>query len=245
MGAKTDISTITALDTTNLQDNIVFAAGVELKFLMLQKTSTATTDNISTWNAIPSGRWHLVGDGNAASSIEIINNLAALKALSSASQDKLYYLDQTPPILYSWDTQSTATDDDDTVVRLTSVAMGRMYKIYPVSSSGGSTTIVSSSPPSTVMPSGTTYIWQENTVGLYPPDSQGRYPDSVITYVSNGSIWITVSANKIVYELGYGVDPNSFGKPPNDIQETFLDTNTNTVWSATIGSSSGLSWVLL
>lgn len=139
MGSRSNVAAITALDVSDLQDNIVFAATSELKFLMLQKTSTATVDNATVWNATPSGRWHLVGgSGAATSSIEVLANLVALKALTSASQDKLYSLNTTPPILYSWDAESTATADDDLIVQVTALATGRMYKIYPVASGGGS-----------------------------------------------------------------------------------------------------------
>lgn len=239
MGAKANIAAITALNTADYPDNIVFAASGELKFLLLQKTSTATVNNTTVWAATPSGRWCLTGgSGVATSSIDVLADLAALKALTSASQDKLYILNSTPPIIYNWDAQSTATADDDLIVKLTSVATGRMYKIYP--GGGGSTTIVSSTPPSTVLPEGTIYVWTEDSSGSYSPDADGRYPDSVISYVSNGSIWVVVSANMIIY---YN-NPVDVGKAPNSVQEIWLDTSVSPSvrYGATIDSSGNLSW---
>ena len=233
MGAKANVAAITALDTTGLQDNIVFAATSELKFLLLQKTSTATADNSTVWAATPSGRWHLVGGNNSV--IELAN-LAALKALTTASQDRFYILNTTPPVIYNWDAQSTATADDNLIVKLTSVTTGRMYKIYP----SGASTIVSASAPTTVLASGTIYVWTENTSGTKPADADGRYPDSRISYVSNGTAWLVTGANMIIYSGS----PISLEKPPNDIQEIWLDTSSSPSvrYGATINSSSVLSW---
>lgn len=238
MGSKTNIAAITALDVTPLQDNIVFFAVSELKSLLLQKTSVATVNSTTVWAAVPSGRWCLVG-GGSTSSIEIVANLAGLKALTTAFQDRFYILDSTPPVLYSWDAQSTATEDDNLIVKLTSVATGRMYKIYP--SSGGSNTTISSTPPSTVLASGTVYVWAENDTTTYPPDSEGRYPNSLITYTSNGTVWLVTNANDIFY----AGDPATVGKLPNSVQEGWVDTDTSTRYGATINSSSVLSWEVI
>ena len=233
MGARSNVAAITALDVTDLQDNIVFAATSELKFLLLQKTSTATADNSTVWAATPSGRWHLVGGNNSV--IELAN-LAALKALTTASQDRFYILNTTPPVIYNWDAQSTATPDDDLIVKLTSVTTGRMYKIYP----SGASTIVSASAPTTVLASGTIYVWAENSSTSYPSDVDGRYPDSRISYVSDGTAWLVTGANMIIYSGS----PISLEKPPNDIQEIWLDTSSSPSvrYGATINSSSVLSW---
>ena len=233
MGARSNVAAITALDVTDLQDNIVFAATSELKFLLLQKTSTATVDNSTVWAATPSGRWHLAGGNNSV--IELAN-LAALKALTTASQDRFYILNTTPPVIYNWDAQSTATADDNLIVKLTSVTTGRMYKIYP----SGASTIVSASAPTTVLASGTIYVWAENSSTSYPSDVDGRYPDSRISYVSDGTAWLVTGANMIIYSGS----PISLEKPPNDIQEIWLDTSSSPSvrYGATINSSSVLSW---
>lgn len=233
MGARSNVAAITALDVTDLQDNIVFAATSELKFLLLQKTSTATADNSTVWAATPSGRWHLVGGNNSV--IELAN-LAALKALTTASQDRFYILNTTPPIIYNWDAQSTATADDDLIVQVTAIATGRMYKIYP----SGASTIVSASAPTTVLASGTIYVWTENSSTSYPSDVDGKYPDSRISYVSDGTAWLVTGANMIIYSGS----PISLEKPPNDIQEIWLDTSSSPSvrYGATINSSSVLSW---
>lgn len=240
MGSRSNVAAITALDITDLQDNICYAATSELKFLMLQKTSTATVDSETVWSATPSGRWHLVGGSASASSIDVLADLAALKALTSASQDKLYCLNTTPPILYSWDAESTTTDNDDTVVKLTAVTTGRMYKIHPVSS--GNNTVVSSTEPSTVLASGTTYIWTENNLS-YPADEDGIRPNSLITYVSNGSVWIPTNARPIVYRGS----PSSVSKLPSVVYETWIDTSASPAgrYGATINSSAELSWELI
>ncbi|MFM6196388.1 MAG: hypothetical protein ACKPEN_17830 [Planktothrix sp.] len=235
MGARSNVAAITALNVTDLQDNIVFAATSELKFLLLQKTSTATADNSTVWAATPSGRWHLVGGNNSV--IELAN-LAALKALTTASQDRFYILNTTPPVIYNWDAQSTATADDNLIVKLTSVTTGRMYKIYP----SGASTIVSASAPTTVLASGTIYVWTENTSGTKPADADGNYPNSTITYVSNGTIWKTINACKIHY-LG---SPTSAGKLPNDIQEEWVDLNSGGYrYGVTNQSSSTLTWEII
>lgn len=235
MGARSNVAAITALDVTDLQDNIVFAATSELKFLLLQKTSTATADNSTVWAATPSGRWHLVGGNNSV--IELAN-LAALKALTTASQDRFYILNTTPPVIYNWDAQSTATADDNLIVKLTSVTTGRMYKIYP----SGASTIVSASAPTTVLASGTIYVWTENTSGTKPADADGNYPNSTITYVSNGTIWKTINACKIHY-LG---SPTSVGKLPNDIQEEWVDLSSGGYrYGATNQGSSTLTWEII
>ena len=235
MGARSNVAAITALDTSDLQDNIVFAAASEVKFLLLQKTSTATVDNSTVWAATPSGRWHLAGGNNSV--IELAN-LAALKALTTASQDRFYILNTTPPVIYNWDAQSTATPDDDLIVKVTAIATGRMYKIYP----SGASTIVSASAPTTVLASGTIYVWTENTSGTKPADADGNYPNSTITYVSNGTIWKTINACKIHY-LG---SPTSVGKLPNDIQEEWVDLSSGGHrYGATNQGSSTLTWEII
>ena len=235
MGSKANIAAITTLNTTGLQDNIVFAAASEVKFLLLQKTSTATVDNSTVWAATPSGRWHLAGGNNSV--IELAN-LTALKALTTASQDRFYILNTTPPIIYNWDAQSTATADDNLIVKLTSVATGRMYKIYP----SGASTIVSASAPTTVLASGTIYVWMEDTSGTKPADADGNYPNSTITYVSNGTIWKTINACKIHY-LG---SPTSAGKLPNDIQEEWVDLSSGGYrYGVTNQGSSTLTWEII
>lgn len=170
MGSRANVAAISALDTTNLPNNIVFAAASELKFLLLQKTSTETVDNSTVWAATPSGRWRLVGGS-------------------------------------------------------------------------GTETIVSSTAPSTVLASGTTYVWQEDTTGVYPPDLNGSRPNSLITYVSNGTIWSVSSVNAIMY----GGTPSSVGKPPRSIQEIWVDTSTSPVtrYGAIINASSNLDWEII
>jgi len=248
MGSKTNIAEIIALDTTNFQDNIFLAATGELVFLQLNKLSTATVNNVSVWNATPVGRWHLIGGKGIVEPqteyIAVLSDLAALKALTTANQNRFYVLNSTPPIIYNWDAQSTATEDNDLIVKLTTVTTGRMYKIYPVSvPPSGSTTVVSTTAPTTVLAEGTVYIWTENDTTTYPADAEGRYPNSTITYVSNGTIWLVISANIIVYSG----DPITIGKPPNDIQETWLDTSVSPSvrYGATINSSSVLSWEVI
>ncbi len=236
MGAKTNIAAITALSVTNLQDNIVFTAASEKKMLMLDKTSTAAVDNSTIWNATPSGRWFLVGPV-PLTYIEVVADLAALKALTSAEQNRLYIINSTPPIIYNWDAQSTATDDNNLIVKLTSVATGRMYKIHPASVSS---TIVSSTAPSTVSALGTTYIWKEDTSGTYPADTNGDYPNSVITYVSDGVAWVVTAARTIAY----GNTPGNTGKLPKNIYERWLDTTTDIEYKASLNGSITLSWVI-
>lgn len=237
MGSKTNIAEIITLDTTNFQDNIFLAATGELVFLQLNKLSTATVNNVSVWNATPVGRWHLIGGkGIVEPHIAVLSDLAALKALTTANQDRFYVLNSTPPIIYNWDGQSTATADDNLIVKLSSVTTGRMYKIYP----SGASTIVSASAPTTVLASGTIYVWAENSSTSYPSDADGRYPDSRISYVSNGTAWLVTGANMIIYSGS----PISLEKPPNDIQEIWLDTSSSPSvrYGATINSSSVLSW---
>jgi hypothetical protein len=187
------------------------------------------------WAATPSGRWHLVGGNNSV--IELAN-LAALKALTTASQDRFYILNTTPPVIYNWDAQSTATPDDDLIVKVTAITTGRMYKIYP----SGASTIVSASAPTTVLASGTIYVWTENTSGTKPADADGNYPNSTITYVSNGTIWKTINACKIHY-LG---SPTSADKLPNDIQEEWVDLSSGGYrYGATNQGSSTLTWEIM
>lgn len=245
MGSKSNIAEIIALDTTIFQDNIVLAATDELVFLQLDKLSTVAADSVNVWNATPVGRWHLIGGKGIVEPqteyIAVLSDLAALKALTTANQDRFYILNSTPPIIYNWDAQSTATEDDDLIVKLTTVTTGRMYKIYP--SNNSSPTIISDVAPTTVLPEGTVYVWTENDTITYPADIEGRYPDSRISYVSNGTIWLVISANTIVYSG----DPISLGKTPNDIQETWLDTSVapSVRYGATINSSSVLSWEVI
>lgn len=236
MGSKTNIAEIITLDTTNFQDNIVLAATGELVFLQLNKLSTATVNNVSVWNATPVGRWHLIGGkGIVEPHIAVLSDLAALKALTTANQDRFYVLNSTPPIIYNWDGQSTATADDNLIVKLSSVTTGRMYKIYP----SGASTIVSASAPTTVLASGTIYVWMEDTSGTKPADADGNYPNSTITYVSNGTIWKTINACKIHY-LG---SPTSAGKLPNDIQEEWVDLSSGGYrYGVTNQGSSTLTW---
>ena len=169
MGAMANVATITAYDTTSFQDNIVFAAVAELKFLMLKKTSTATIDGEEVWAASPSGRWHLTGG--------------------------------------------------------------------TIGTGGGGLATVSGVAPTTIAPTGTIYIWKEDTSLVYSADVEGRFPDSTITYVSNGTVWVEISANIIIYSG----DPTFVGKEPNSVQESWLDTSTGTLYRANVDSSSVLS----
>lgn len=208
-------------------------------------TATEDGDNVVKITALTTGRMYKISPPSSDyQNIVSVANLVGLKALTSASQIKLYYLDQTPPIIYTWDAESTATDDDNLIVKLTSVATGRMYKIHPIDiPSSGSITVVSTTAPTTVLAEGTVYIWTENDTTTYPADAEGRYPNSTITYVSNGTIWLVISANIIVYSG----NPITVGKLPNNIQETWLDTSVSPSvrYGATIDSSSNLSWELI
>lgn len=169
MGSKANIAAITALDTTNFQNGIVFFSLAEKKALMLNKTSSETVNNETIWAATPSGRWGLV-----------------------------------------------------------------------LSASGGSLVTVSSVEPTTIAVAGSVYIWKENTTGTYPADADGRYPNSVITYVSDGAAWVVTAARTIAY----GNTPGNIGKLPKNIYERWLDTSTDIEYKASLNGSTALSWVI-
>ncbi len=57
MGSKANIAAIVALSVADLEDGIAFWALAEKQWLGLDKTSTATANSKSCWNATGGGRW--------------------------------------------------------------------------------------------------------------------------------------------------------------------------------------------
>lgn len=136
---------------------------------------------------------------------------------------------------------STATVNNVSVWNATPVGRWHLIGGKGIVDSGAST-IVSASAPTTVLASGTIYVWMEDTSGTKPADADGNYPNSTITYVSNGTIWKTINACKIHY-LG---SPTSAGKLPNDIQEEWVDLNSGGYrYGVTNQSSSTLTWEII
>lgn len=192
------------------------------KVFTWRKNSTATIDSETIYAANGPGRWIALSLDPVDAPIVQFVDINALKAYTTPSQGYLYSIDSTPPSLYSWDVDSTATESGTDIVKLTALATGRMYKMYPVS--GGSLTTVSSDPlPVEVQATGSTYVWTENgAVNSY---------DSVITYYSNGTAWIEVNPRIRVY----AGTPDSLTKTPNSAREQWIDTTTGTVYTAFSG----------
>lgn len=192
---------------------------------------------------------------NYKSSFLWFPNVAAMSSflLDSTDEDGLMFavgFNVTDWKLAVWRKNSTATIDNSKVFAAN--GLGR-WIVLPLENeggggggggggAGGALATVSSVSPSTIQPVGTVYVWTEDSSETYSPDVEGRYPNSVITYVSNGSAWITTSANKIFY----ADNPDNLGKPPNDIQEEWVDISDPlypVYYCATINSSIGISWV--
>lgn len=238
MGAKANIAAITALNTTDYPDNIVFAASGELKFLLLQKTSTATVNNTTVWAATPSGRWLLVGGSGGGGSAGMLTaaNIAAVQALdisTLANGTNVYAIAEAMTLVLD---KVNFIDQNNVTSWYTTPSGNASWYAHP------SSVIVSSTyPPSNgaALP-GTTWIWAET----------GHEADSslsVVTYVWRGVAgdvtadqWTEISARP---RIGSGV-PNNIDNQIHG-QEFWVDSSNHVLYYAFRHPEYGDSWVAI